>query len=68
MKQETVRCWAGFVSRVRVREYLEDQIFLGKAIRFRENKGWFKSVFTIIGDAEDMEYVYDVLGEWGEGK
>lgn len=37
-----------------IRDMLEDEIFNGRKIRYRESKGWLSRTFEVRGDAQDI--------------
>lgn len=37
-----------------IREFLKDQIFMGKKIQYRESSGFVTRTFTIVGNADDI--------------
>lgn len=44
-----------------VRDFLERERFKGRNIQWHEGRGWLSRVFTIRGDADDVQRVYWVL-------
>lgn len=49
-----------------IREFLVQEQFLGRKIRFLESKGFLSRTFTISGDPIDLKYIYDRLEEYSK--
>lgn len=49
-----------------VRDMLENEIFKGRKIRFREGKGLLSRTFAIIGDTEDVRAIHRRLEHFVE--
>lgn len=47
-----------------IREYLESEVFKGRAIKFREGRGWISRTFEISGAAQDVTHVDKTLRLW----
>lgn len=57
---------AGILLCSKARDFLEEAIFLGKKIKFREGQGWFSREFIVTGERDDVLSVHKVLVEWME--
>lgn len=45
---------AGVLVRRMFREILDDEVFVGRKIRWKEHKRWLDSTFYVRGDANDV--------------
>lgn len=52
---------AGILICGRIRDMLDDEIFNGRKIRYREGRGWISRVFSIKGERADVEAVSERL-------
>lgn len=47
-----------------MRELLADEVFAGRPIRWKEAKGWFSSVFTVVGPSQHVRQVKERIDCW----
>lgn len=50
-----------------VREMLEDEVFSGRPIRWREGRGWIERQFTVVGPISHVEQVRERMFHWLRG-
>ena len=62
-----IRFEAGILLCRHVREMLKSEIFCGRKIKFLEGRGWISRTFTITGEQQDVDRIYERLSFWKQG-
>lgn len=47
-----------------MRELLEEEVFCGRPIRWKQGKGWFKRVYTIVGPSKHVAQLHERINHW----
>ena len=64
MAEISFRITVGRLLCSKLRDFLDNEIFRGKKIRWREGRGWIEREFSVIGDAADINAVAERINNW----